>query len=122
MCDLLSKGWKSMNMVDTGPFRNSLGGRSNTAARAAAVVAVVAMASAAALLVLPSRSGAAVEPVVVGELQGEAMRMTSGSGTVVTEGGVTVLKLQSAGARATGTITASAAVSGVRIIAKGTQC
>jgi myo-inositol-hexaphosphate 3-phosphohydrolase len=97
-------------------------GRRDMAPRAAGAVVVVALLLSAAFLTLPLRAGAAAEPVVVGQLQGEAMQMASGSGAVVSSGGVTALKLRSTGARATGTIAASAALSGVRIIAKGTQC
>jgi myo-inositol-hexaphosphate 3-phosphohydrolase len=112
-----------MKTPKTGRSWNPLSDKSDVVARAAASAAgVVAMVLAAAFFTLPSQAGAAAEPTVVGELQGEAMRMAYGSGTVVNESGVAALKLHSAGARATGTVTASAAVSGVRITARGTQC
>ena len=105
-----------------GRWPNPLSRKGDKAPRAGAAAVVVALVLFAAFFTLPLQAGGAAEPVVVGQLQGEAMRMASGSGAVVTANGVTALKLRSAGARATGTIAASAAVSGVRIIAKGTQC
>lgn len=86
-----------------------------------AILATVALVGVTAVVTWTSAGGTAAT-VTVASLEGEAMTVVSGSGTIVTENNVTALKLHSKGAKASGVVDASTAASGVRVIARGTQC
>lgn len=60
--------------------------------------------------------------ITVASLEGESMTVTKGRGSIVTDNGVTSLKLTRSGATAVGTMDASEDITGVELTIRGDQC